>query len=48
MKEKRSVDAPEDNYKNKETRVNGPIVIEDDLPYIKVDDGKQLDLVGET
>ncbi|MGD9855307.1 MAG: hypothetical protein AB7U20_10190 [Planctomycetaceae bacterium] len=46
-KEKRGVDAPAEYYKSKTIRVVGEVAIEDERPYIKVDDAAQLDLSDE-
>lgn len=47
LKEKRGVDAPAEYYKSKTIRVVGEVAIEDERPYIKVDDAEQLDLSDE-
>ena len=47
LKQKRSVESPAEYYKEKTIRVVGEVVIEDERPYIKVDDAVQLDLSDE-
>ncbi len=47
LKQKRGVDAPADYYRGKKIRVVGTVVLEEDRPYIKVDDAEQLDLAKD-
>lgn len=47
LKQKRNVDEPAEFYRSKMIRVLGEIVIEDERPYIKVDEAEQLDLFDE-
>jgi hypothetical protein len=47
LKQKRNVDEPSEYYRGKVIRVVGDVVIEDERPYIKVDEAEQLDLFVE-
>lgn len=47
LKQKRSIDAPADYFRNKKIKVTGKVVIEDDRPYIKVDSADNLDLADD-
>jgi hypothetical protein len=47
LKQKRNVDEPSEFYRGKMIRVLGEIVIEDERPYIKVEEAEQLDLFAE-
>lgn len=47
LKEKRGVDAPAEFYRGKTIQVVGEVVIEEQRPYIKVDDAEQLNLSDE-
>jgi hypothetical protein len=48
LKRKRNVDEPAEFYRGKTIRVRGEIILEDNRPYIKVDDADHLDLYDET
>lgn len=47
LKQKRGVDTPSDYYRSKKIRVVGVVTVEEDRPYIKVDDAEQIDLAKE-
>lgn len=47
LKQKRGVDDPAGFYRTKKVRVVGEVVIEEERPYIKVDDAEQLDVFDE-
>lgn len=47
LKDKRKVEAPAEYYLEKKIRVVGVVVIEEERPYIKVDDAENLDLFDE-
>lgn len=47
LKQKRGVDDPAEFYRTRKIRVVGEVVIEEERPYIKVDDAEQLDVFDE-
>lgn len=45
LKDKKGVDDPAAYYKDKTIKVVGTVVLEDDRPYIKIEDPDQIDVV---
>lgn len=47
LKTQRQIEKPAEHYRGKKVRVTGVIVIEDNRPYIKVDEVSQLELIDD-
>jgi hypothetical protein len=45
LKQQKNVDDPVDFYKGKEIKVQGKIFLEDERPYIRIEEPEQIDIV---